>query len=191
MILPDNLTPLPIAPRGDEVELACEDFVNPGEVRRLLLGGVSPTASDGLSSVDLDSFAGRGDLFFADDRATRMERGAVSDSAFEGRGVHPAFERSSPTRRAAPPRVPADREEGFGRQAIGDRWWVMGMGLAAAAVLFSGTAVDFISREAVRRSQAGPLPVRQAVLPAPGSAVQVEAENPESLAATLRAEDRP
>lgn len=190
MILPDNLAPLPVAPRGDEVELACEDFVNPGEVRRLLLGEVSPAAGDGLSSVDLDSFAGRGDVVVAELPA-RIVREAVSESAFEGRGVHPAFEGLSPNRRAAPPRVPADREEGFGRSGIGDRWWVIGMGLAAVAVLFSGTAVDFISREAVRRSQAGPFPVRQAVAPAPGTAAQVPEETPESLAATLRAEERP
>jgi hypothetical protein len=189
VILPDNLSPLPVAPRADEAELACEDFVIPGEVRRLLLGGVSPAEAD-RSSVDLDSFAGRGDVFLAE-RPARMELEAFSDREFEGRGVHPAFERMSPTRRAAPPRVPVDREEGFGRSGIGDRWWVIGMGLAAVAVLFSGTAVDFISREAVRRSQAGPLPVRQAVPPAPGAAAQVEKEASESLAATLQADDRP
>lgn len=68
---------------------------------------------------------------------------------------------------------------------MGDRWWVVGMGLAAAAVLFSGTAVDFIAREAMRRSQAGPMPVRQAVAPAAGTAAREREETPESLAATL------
>lgn len=190
MILPDNLSPLPVAQRGDEVELGCEDFVSYGEIRRLLLGGDSPAAIGGLSSEDLDSFAGRGDILPAVGPA-RVERDLAAESAFEGCVLHPAFEGLSPSRRATPPRVPVDREEGFGRSAIGDRWWVIGMGLAAAAVLFSGTAVDFISREAVRRSQAGPLPVRPAEPPAPGAAAEVEEAPPASLAATLKADDRP
>lgn len=190
MILPDNLAPLPVVPRGEDAELECEDFVNPGEVRRLLLGSVSSVVNDDRSSVDSGPFAGRGDAILIE-APSRLAFEAGAEGGFEGRGLHPAFERLPQTRRAAPPRVPVDREEGFGRSGLGDRWWVIGMGLAAAAVLFSGTAVDFISREAVRRSQAATPPVRQVAPPAPGTAAQVERENPASLAATVEPEDRP
>lgn len=71
-----------------------------------------------------------------------------------------------------------------------DRWWVIGMGLAAAAVLFSGTAVDFISREAVRRSQSGVEPVSRVLPLEPQKAGPAEAQRPEAIAATVSPDEK-
>lgn len=106
----------------------------------------------------------------------------IPDMALETPVVHPAFEVIPPaTRRAAPPqlqpreRAGADCEAAYGsnhRTRGGERWWVIGMGLAACAVLFSGTLVDFISREAMRRSQ---VQVEALALPAKLKAAHVNA----------------
>jgi hypothetical protein len=190
MILPDNLTPLPIALRDDGAADAGEDFVHPGEVRRLLLAEVSrgepPKAGKNAALV-----RGGAPEPVAALRSPRVESEGESEgeSAFEG--LHPAFEVSPAARRAAPPRLATDGEEGFGQAGARDRWWVVGMGLAAAGVLLSGVAVDFIFREGMRRGHIEVPPPRQVVAPVSGLADQAEPEAHESLAASLRADDRP
>lgn len=67
-----------------------------------------------------------------------------------------------------------------------DRWWVIGMGLAAAAILFSGAAVDFISREAVRRSQSAVEPVSRVLHSKPEISGASEEQRPAAIAATVQ-----
>lgn len=179
MILPDNLAPLPVTSRG-EIGAGEEDFVLPGDVRRVLLGEVSLASGAGGGRA---AFAG-GPGCGTEQRSPRAAEDAALP-AFEGEGIHPAFEPLPASRRAEPPRLAVDRESDFGRPGFGERWWVFGMGLAAAAMLFSGVVVDFVSREAERRGrfalpQAPPVPV----LPS-GERVPETGENPpESFAAT-------
>jgi hypothetical protein len=179
MILPESLAPLPVIPRGDEpvgsARPEIEDFVTAMDVRKVLLGTAGELPVEGLSADDFDSFAGRADVPhparspFASGRQVNLE---VTELAIESPPLHPAFEVLPPAvRRAAPPKVAQtlDCESNFGRGRAGERWWVIGMGLAAAAILMSGTLVDFISREAVRRSRAtAPLDVIHVI---PGKAV--------------------
>ncbi|MEK7948964.1 hypothetical protein [Luteolibacter soli] len=184
MNLPDNLSPLPVIPRGEDpagsARADIEDFVTAIDVRKVLLGTAGELPVEGLSADDFDSFAGRADVPhpqparspFASGRQTGLH---VPDLEIESPPVHPAFEVLPPSsRRAAPPKVSAalDCESAFGSPRggrNGERWWVIGMGLAAAAILMSGTLVDFISREAVRRSRAtAPLDVIHVI---PGKAV--------------------
>jgi hypothetical protein len=202
VFLPDDLRPLPTLPRDGSLVAGegefYEDFVRAGDVRRVLLGEGGGLPVEGLSAEDFGSFAGRSDVPCPSISRRSAPPAApldVPDFAFETPLVHPAFEVLPPVRRAAPPRprVVADCEATFGRtKKLSDRWWVIGMGLAAAAVLLSGTAVDFISREAVRRSRPAVEPVSQ-VLPRPvpvevGSAVEAR---PEAIAATLRPGEEP
>ncbi len=179
MILPDSLSPLPVIPRGDEPagspRADIEDFVTAVDVRKVLLGTAGELPVEGLSAEEFDSFAGRADVPhparspFATGRQVELR---VPDLAIEPPTIHPAFEVLPPSaRRAAPPKVgpTLDCESTFGRGRTGERWWVIGMGLAAAAILMSGTLVDFISREAVRRSRAtAPLNVIHVI---PGKAI--------------------
>jgi len=175
VILPDTLAPLPVTSPG-EIAAGEEDFVLPGDVRRVLLGEVSSAPVAGRWVGGSASPVKR-------DLPRTTEDAALP--AFEGQGIHPAFERPPTSRRAAPPRVAADPEDDFGRSPCGDRWWVFGMGLAAAALLFSGVVVDFISREAVRRCQfALPLPPSPPAAPAGARPGEVDPPAPESFAAT-------
>lgn len=202
MILPDDLAPLPVSPRGDEPagsHVACEDFVSPGDVRNVLLGGRAGLPVECLPADDFDSFAGRADVPFPGRSPFRSKTPPdaglpMPDLALETPTIHPAFEVLPPSaRRAAPPRAQAaavDCEASFGSPRLADRWWVIGMGLAAAAVLFSGTLVDFISREAVRRS----LPAAPALpgvvhRPAPASGPALPEPAKHSLAATVEADE--
>lgn len=192
MFLPDNLSPLPVTPceaatAGNGAE-CIEDFVRAGDVRKVLLG--EPPA-EGLSAVDLDSFAGRSDVSWP----SSARRAVVSETPLvvpvlvpEPRLVHPAFEALPPVRRAAPPlaRSVGECEASFGSPKISDRWWVIGMGISAAAILFSGAAVDFISREAVRRSRAGVEPVYQVIRSVPEVQTPSEENRSEEIAASLR-----
>lgn len=136
----------------------------------------------------------------------------LPDMALETPVVHPAFEVIPPaSRRAAPPQLQprerADCEAAYGsRNRGGERWWVIGMGLAACAVLFSGTLVDFISREAMRRShvEALALPVKSpnaattaragasaVPVPAASTAQGTADEKALPLAATAKDDDKP
>lgn len=163
MILPDNLSPLPVCPKGDDPAnppVIFEDFVSAGDVRNVLLGGRAELPVECLPSEDFDSFAGRADVPYPRSSKPFFRSGPevelpVPDLALEPRTIHPAFDVLPPSgRRVAPPRNygAVDCEATFGSSRLTDRWWIIGMGIAAAAVLFSGTLVDFISREAVRRS---------------------------------------
>jgi hypothetical protein len=137
----------------------------------------------------------------------------IADMSLETPVVHPAFEVMPPAaRRAAPPqlreRAAADCEAAYGRSSSrrGEGWWVIGMGLAACAVLFSGTLVDFISREAMRRShvEAVVLPkglpaaatakAGAAAIPNPAATATVQGAADERslpLAATVNDNDKP
>ncbi|WP_367875204.1 hypothetical protein [Luteolibacter sp. Populi] len=203
MILPQTLSPLPVSPSGNRPEVSppFEDFVSAGDVRKVILG-TSEFPVSGLPADDFE-FAGRADIPLPErvakwkpkPREVKVEL-EVADLALETPVVHPAFEVIPPARRAAPPqlRERADCEAAYGRSKPNERWWVIGMGLAACAVLFSGTLVDFIYREALRRSH-----VEAIVLPKPAvkhaaDAVVVaagaeEKEKPAPLAATAEADE--
>ncbi len=172
-----------------------EDFVAAGAVRKVILGTSELPVVEVLPVDDFDDcFAGRAD-FPLPKRAAKWRPRAVKptgsplrgkaapppepaeldmpDIALEKPVVHPAFEvMPAAGRRAAPPQLHerADIEAAYGARGRsgnrGERWWVIGMGLAACAVLFSGTLVDFISREAMRRShtEALVLPARNPAL---------------------------
>lgn len=199
MILPANLAPLPVSPRGDDSDGAStvpfEDFVSLGDVRKVLLGGTCEMPVEGLPSEDFESFAGRSDVVFP--LASRQKAHCdvpvvVSDLKFERPVIHPAFEVLPPSvRRATPPkaRVLEDCEATYGRAKMSDRWWVIGMGLAAAAILFSGAAVDFISREAVRRSRSGVEPVTRVLQSQPEESGPAQKRRLEAIAATVQPEE--
>lgn len=190
MILPEHLAPLPVSPHGDDAAgtVMLEDFVTAVDVRKVLLGTAGELPVEGLAADDFDSFAGRADVAHLSSRSPFAAGSAkgllVPDLAVEPLAIHPAFEVLPPKiRRAAPPRVapPVDCEAGFGRSRKGDRWWVIGMGFAAAAILLSGTLVDFVSREAVRRSRAAaPLDVIHVI---PGEKAAVTPGNDQAGAA--------
>jgi len=195
VFLPTNLSPLPVLPRdgvrggaGDEV---FDDFVRAVDVRKVLLGGGGEAPVEGISSVDLDSFAGRADVS-CPSVARWADSPQVMLSERESRRVHPAFETLAPIRRATPPvpRELMDCEASFGGVKLSDRWWVIGMGLAAAAILFSGAAVDYISREAVRRSGFTAEPEIQVIRSLPDERGQAEDRRPEEIAATLRPDEK-
>ena len=193
MILPDDLAPLPVSLHGDGTAGApavpFEDFVRVGDVRKVLLGDESELPVEGLPAEDFESFAGRSDVASPSVSrwvATRDMRLEVPDLVIEPPAIHPAFEiLALAVRRAAPPRsrIVEDCEATYGRAKLSDRWWVMGMGLAAAAILFSGTAVDFISREAVRRSRSGVEPMSRVFPAEPEKAGRSADERPEAIAA--------
>lgn len=195
MILPDNLAPLPVSPRGDDAagrgHGAADDFVSAAAIRGVLLGTRDEMPVEGLPAEDFDSFAGRADVPYPPRIAAPARReppGRVAEPVV----IHPAFEVLKPVpRRAAPPkpRELADCEASFGRSRFSDRWWVLGMGAAAAAILFSGTLVDAVSREAMRRSMARH---PQAAEIFRGAAPVVEkpgVERPEVLASSSEADD--
>jgi len=181
MFLPSDLAPLPVSPRGEssagDSAGPYEDFVRAGDVRKLLLGEISRTPLEGLSAVDFDSFAGCSDGFCP------VPARSVEPPA--PRELHPAFRESPPLRRATPPvvRLADDGEAGFGRAGRLGHWWVLGMGLAAAAVLFSGAAVDFISREALRRSEPAVVPLSRVIEVAPAPAGPTREERPQAISA--------
>ena len=198
MILPESLSPLPVIPRGEEppgtARADIEDFVTAVDVRKVLLGTAGELPVEGLSADDFDSFAGRADVPLPRSARSPFDTSRqvelhVPDLAIEPTTIHPAFEVIPPsTRRAAPPKVgqTLDCESNFGHGRTGERWWVIGMGLAAAAILMSGTLVDFISREAVRRSRAAaPLDVIHVI---PGKAVPQPGDEQSAAAFAAAAE---
>lgn len=198
VILPDNLTPLPVRPRGDEEaagsKVAFEDFVSVGDVRKVLLGDACDRVVEGLLVDDFGSFAGRSDVAFPSvSRVIAADEGSGADPdfEFEPQWIHPAF-KTTPllVRRATPPeaRQVEDCEATYGRAKLSDRWWVIGMGLAATAVLLSGTAVDFISREAVRRSNSSVEPVSRVFHAETEKTGQAVEERPAAIAASARLE---
>ena len=202
MILPNSLSPLPVSPSGDSPEDSApfEDFVAARDVRKVILGtGDFPV--EGLPAEDFDCFAGRADIPLPK-RAAKWkpkprakEAGPVeirvADMKLETPVVHPAFDVIPPARRAAPPqlRERADCEAAYGSKRPGrtsERWWVIGMGLAATALLFSGTLVDFIGREAMRRSRVEAV----ATPPASTHSAKVKSLAPAAAAAVQAAEEK-
>jgi hypothetical protein len=196
MTLPDTLRPFPVIPPGDgsTIQVPFEDFVAVTEVRKVLLGaGELPV--EGLPAEDFDCFAGRADIPFPSRTAAALAGSAelrIPDMALETPVVHPAFEvLPPPGRRAGPPKLrqPVDCEASYGRAKVSERWWVIGMAFAACTVLFSGTLVDFITREAMRRSRVEAFVMPQ---PAPPPAVAPDgapAEKSPPLAATAKPEE--
>lgn len=160
------------------------------DVQKVLLGGAGEMPVEWLPAEEFESFAGRSDVGLPPVSRRSADYGLaveVPDLASGQPVVHPAFEVLPPTvRRAKPPRAPAveDCEATYGRAKMTDRWWVIGMGLAAAAILFSGAAVDFISREAVRRSQSAVEPVSRVLHSQPENPGSVEEQRPAAIAAT-------
>ncbi|WP_193213516.1 hypothetical protein [Luteolibacter marinus] len=199
MIIPDNLKPLPVEPRGAEAagsrQVIPDDFVSAVDVRKVLLGACDDLPVEGLPANDFDSFAGRADVPYPGRAvpAPRVEPGELP-AAEAARVIHPAFEVLVPEpRRAAPPRARkvVDCEANFGRARLSDAWWVLGMGAATAAILFSGTLVDFVARESMRRTMSqhpaapevfrGAMPVPAAPSDEPG----------ETLAAAMDPDEEP
>lgn len=182
MILPSHLAPLPVFTSEESSPSASrawnEDFVSAGDVVKVLLGTSGSLPVEGLPAEDFDSFAGRADVFYdrppvSPFRSLAEEAPRIlilSDQAPPARVkrnlLHPAFEAAStaPTpavagvKRAAAPIVAiaaaGDAEDSFGAppQSGGDRWWLFGLGVAIVAIVFSGTFVDFTSREAAKRA---------------------------------------
>ena len=194
MTLPDTLRPLPVIPTGDDptIPVPFEDFVTVTDLRKVILGaGDLPV--EGLPAEDFDCFAGRADIPFPSRTAPRSVDPVelrVPDMAVETPVIHPAFEILPPAaRRAAPPKLelPMDCEASYGRSKVSERWWVIGMAFAACTVLFSGTLVDFITREAMRRSRVEAF-VMPKVAPAPAAA---PAEGPAEKSAPLAAKAEP
>lgn len=194
MILPADLAPLPVRPRGEEAAgvsaVPFEDFVSLRDVQKVLLGGTDEMPVECLAAEDFESFAGRSDVGFPLVSRRTGDHDipvAVPDLTIGQPVLHPAFEvLPSTVRRATPPRAPVaeDCEATYGRARMTDRWWVIGMGLAAAAILFSGAAVDFISREAVRRSHSAVEPVSRVLHPQPEIPGRAEENRPAAIAAT-------
>ncbi|MCW1886856.1 hypothetical protein OKA04_19105 [Luteolibacter flavescens] len=181
MILPDSLAPFPVPKRDDDPGSSrpeIEDFVTAVDVRKVLLGTSGELPVEVLTADDFDSFAGRPDVHLPHSSRSPFGSGRqvelrVPDLQIEPQTIHPAFDVLPPsvTRRAAPPKAAPtiDCESNYGRGRTGERWWVIGMGLAVAAILMSGTLVDFISREAVRRGGAE-APAKPAPAPSDDSA---------------------
>jgi len=203
VILPQTLRPLPVSPSDNRPGASppFEDFVAAVDVRKVILG-TSEFPVRGLPADDFD-FAGRADVpllkrvakWKSEPREVKAEL-ELADLAVEIPVVHPAFEVIPPARHPAPPqlRERADCEAAYGRSRPNERWWVIGMGLAACAVLFSGTLVDFIYREALRRShvEAIVLPkpsVKHAAAAAAAAPAADEKEKPIPLAAKAEADE--
>ncbi|MDB6080613.1 MAG: hypothetical protein JWO82_4360 [Akkermansiaceae bacterium] len=178
MILPQNLTPLPLGPRSEDSPQPAawdgEDFVLSNDIHRLLLGATGGLPVECLPAEDFDSFAGRSDVVIPRTAATSSLLPSPAPALSSTRispfialagsrplaaaparmtALHPAFETLTAARRAAPPRIVMDVEKDYGKSARGgDRWWMLGVALAVGAITLSGTFVDFTSREAVRRA---------------------------------------
>jgi hypothetical protein len=195
VFLPTDLRPLPATPSDGGaarcVEDGSEDFVRADDVREVLLGGAGELGVAGLSSFDFEYFSGRQGLrgLPGTSRSSGFETSMASPGPeAEPVLLHPAFEELPAVKRATPPepRMVADFEATLGRAKMSDRWWVIGMGAAAAAILFSGMAVDFISREAVRRSLSAVEPVSHTTRPVPAETTASEEKRSDEIAASLR-----
>lgn len=190
MFLPENLSPLPVTSRDDapvpDGADTLDEFVRAGDVRRVLLGPACAPDWDGLPAEDFGSFAGR-PVFPEPAGRSRTPGFEISP---ESLALHPAFQVLPPLKRAAPPKLrEEEREAAFGRAKASDRWWVIGMGAAAAMILLSGAAVDFIYREAVRRNRSDVEEVSSRVMPPAATQTAAEAKRPDEIAATARPEE--
>ncbi len=154
------LAPLPVLPHCEEsdgeVRMAPGEFVSEQDVTRVLLGTNGALPVEGLPAEDLDCFAGRADVRVPPSVFVPVNE---EDPAPPCRPkIHPAFAPLlEESRRAAPPQ-PAevtDMEAAYGvsRGKASDLWWMMGVGVAVAALLFSGALFDFVGS---RNAAAGP-----------------------------------
>jgi len=158
MIIPDSLSPFPGLPRPqdskDEARMKIDDFVCDIAVRELLVGPMLVTPLITTRVPNGGGYAGRDDLAEDDSPfVTLSSDESYADEAsqiFEPKSPHPAL---APPRSAAPPQPRIEPEKGFGQRDRSDRWWVIGMGVALLVILGSGTMIEIISSEAVRRSQ--------------------------------------
>lgn len=158
MIIPDNLSPFPVLPKShdskDEPKSEIDGFVSDIAVRELLAGPMLVTPLITTRVPNGGGYAGRDDL--PDDGSPFVTLSSdesyadEADQVFEPRSPHPAL---APPRSAAPPQPRIEPEKGFGQHDRSDRWWVIGMGVALLVILGSGTMIELISSEAVRRSQ--------------------------------------
>lgn len=184
------LVPLPVLPHseesGVEARAAFGEFVSEQDVTRVLLGTTGHLPVEGLPAEDF-GFAGRADVRVP---ATVFVPVVEDESALSRQPrIHPAFAPlvEDARRRAAPPQ-PAevlDLESAYGvsRGKASDLWWMMGVGVAVAALLFSGALFDFSDSREISEGPA----IRSAT--APSAHVEEEAGPAPSLASARRSEE--
>ncbi len=183
------LAPLPALPRceesdGESLAIAGE-FVSEQDVARVLLGTTGALPVEGLPVEDFDCFAGRADV-----RVPASVFIPVSEeepAPARQPKIHPAFvPLVEEARRAAPPQpagvTDMEAEYGISRGKASDLWWMMGVGVAVAALLFSGALFDFAgSRDAaagpmIRPMTAQPVDVAEPAAAAPALASAAHAK---------------
>ncbi|MEP4076620.1 hypothetical protein [Haloferula sp.] len=172
MIIPDNLSPLPVLPPSNDSKETprpeIEGFVCEDKIHEILVKPILVTPMVTARVPDGDGFAGRDDVATVDDASpfvTLSSDEAYVDEAskpFEPDGPHPAL---AEPRHATPPTPRIQPEKGFGLRQGSDRWWVLGMGVALLAIFGSGTLIELISNDAIRRSRMSPA-AEQVELPA-------------------------
>lgn len=177
------LDSLPVLPRCEEADgspRAGGEFVRERDIARVLLGTTGALPVEGLPAEDFDCFAGRADV-----RLPEIVKASPSPDSAPVTGIHPAFvPLVEEARRAQAPAVAevSDMEAAYGiaRGKTSDLWWMMGVGVAVAALLFSGALFDAIPSRGV---DSGPLFHPAGTTPA--SLVEEGGElSPDSLAST-------
>jgi hypothetical protein len=169
MIIPDNISPFPVLPTLDEetkaprMELDC--FVCDDAIREILVGPimVTPLVTSRIPSDE--AFAGRDDVCesleipfvalssdeaYADEATCGVVTQEEPARQFEPGDPHPALAEPSHVSLSAP-RIKGDHVSRL--RHTRDRWWVLGMGLAMLVVFGSGTLIEIVSNEALRRSR--------------------------------------
>lgn len=184
MIIPDNLSPFPVLPQSndskDEPKDETDGFVCDNAVRELIVGPMLVTPLVTTRVPNGGGYAGRDDL--ADNGGSPFVT-LSSDEAYEDE-AHTSLEPGNPHPALATPRCAAapqpriEPEKGFGRHDRSDRWWVLGMGVALLTILGSGTLVELISNEAVRRSRISPKAEQVEVPPVTLPASKLNSGNP-------------
>lgn len=184
MIIPDNLSPFPVLPKSqdsrDQPKSEIDGFVCDDAVRELLVGPMLVTPLITTRVPNGGGYAGRDDLSAGHDSpfVTLSSDEAYVDDASNAPlpdGPHPAL---APPRSAAPPQPRIEPEKGFGRHDRSDRWWVLGMGVALLAILGSGTLIELISNEAVRRARLSPQAEQVEIPPVNLPVGKLRTENP-------------
>ena len=161
MIIPENLSPFPVLPPSSgTVKTAtteADGFVCEEAVREMIVGPMLVTPLITARVPSGSGFAGRDDLSDDDSPFVTLSSDEAypekRQTEFEPNKPHPAL---AAPRFAAPPTPRLEPEKDFGRSYRSDRWWVLGMGVALLAILGSGTLIEHISNEAVRRSKSSP-----------------------------------
>lgn len=147
-----SLDSLPVLPRCEEMDSKHTggEFVRERDIARVLLGTTGVLPVEGLPAEDLDCFAGRADVRIP---SNGPERGApaTETSVRPSPAIHPVFvPLVEESRRAQAPVVTdvVDLEAAYGisRGKTSDLWWIFGVAVAMAALLFSGAVYDAIPR---------------------------------------------